>query len=447
MPAFAAAQTAAVSGRKPNIVFILADDLGYGDLGCYGQEQIATPNLDRMAREGLKFTQAYAGSTVCAPSRCALMTGKHTGHATVRGNKKPEVGLHEGEETIASVLRKAGYRTAMFGKWGLGGPGTGSTPTRRGFDEFFGYFDQQHAHNFYPEHLWDNENEVFLTDNWFGARKQYAPDLTTERALRFLRRQGDKPFLLFVTYTVPHANNELGRATGNGMEVPAGSRYSGRDWPAAEKGFAGMMERLDGYAGQIFETLREQKLDDNTLVIFSSDNGPHREGGHDPDFFRSRGPLRGIKRDLYEGGIRVPLIARWPGTITPGRTTDAAIAFWDLLPTFAELAGVKTPPVVDGRSVASVFRGGSLPPTSGFYWEFHEGGFAQAARIGDWKAVRRDVGKPLELYDLASDIGEKHDVAAAHPDQVRQMEEFLQTARVDNPAFPVRRGGSSNTPF
>ena len=447
MPAATLAAQTSANRSKPNLVFILADDLGYGDLGCYGQKRLATPNIDRMAAEGLKFNQAYAGSTVCAPSRCVLMTGKHLGHATVRGNKRPELGLAEGEETVASLLRKSGYRTAMFGKWGLGGPGTGSTPTRRGFDEFFGYFDQLHAHNFYPEHLWDNENEVFLTDNWFSGRKKYAPDLAADRTIEFLRRKHDKPFVLFVTLTMPHANNELGHATGDGMEVPPGSKYLKESWPAPERGFAAMMERIDGYVGRILSTIRDTGLENNTLVMFSSDNGPHREGGHNPDFFGSRGPLRGIKRDLYEGGIRVPFIARWPGRIGPDRTTESIVMFQDVMPTFAELAGMKAPSGIDGRSFASLFRGGSLPAPQYLYWEFHEAGFSQAVRMGNWKGVRTDVGKPVELYDLASDLGETRDIASSHPDVVKRIEDVMRTARVDNPNFPIRRGGSSNTPI
>lgn len=441
-PALALAQ-----GRvRPNFVFILADDLGYGDLGCYGQQTIATPHIDRLAAGGLRFTQAYAGSTVCAPSRCALYTGKHTGHCTVRGNKRPELGLLPEEECIGSVLRRAGYRTAMFGKWGLGGPGNGSTPARRGFDEFFGYFDQLHAHNFYPEHLWDNENEVLLTDNWFDARKQYAPDLITDRAIEFLRRRHESPFALFLTLTLPHANNERGRAQGNGMEVPAGSQYEKRNWPAPERGFAAMLERLDGYVGRIVAALQQPGLESNTLVLFSSDNGPHREGGHDPDFFKSSGPLRGIKRDLYEGGIRVPFIARWPGKVPEGRTTGAVIAFWDVLPTLAELAGAAVPRGIDGHSFAAALRGEPYSPAAPLYWEFHEGGFLQAVRAGEWKGVRKNLG-PLELYNLSKDPGEGSNVAAAHAEVVRRIEGIMHAARTESPHFPISRRGSSNTPF
>jgi arylsulfatase A-like enzyme len=262
-----------------------------------------------------------------------------------------------------------------------------------------------------------------------------------DRTIEFLERMHDRPFLLFLTLTMPHANNELGAATGNGMEVPPGSQYLKRtDWPAPERGFAAMMERIDGYVGRVMATLRSTGLDENTLVIFTSDNGPHKEGGHNPDFFQSGGPLRGTKRDLYEGGIRVPFLARWPGNIGPRRTTESVVAFWDVLPTFAELAGTRAPGGIDGRSFASVFRGTASSPPSTMYWEFHENCFAQAVRTGNWKGVRRDVGQPIELYDLASDIGEKNDVAAKHPDWVKRIEEVMRTARVDNPNFPNTPG-------
>ncbi len=286
---------------RPNIIFILADDLGYGDLGCYGQKEIQTPSLDRMASEGLRFTQAYSGSTVCAPSRCCLMTGRHTGHATVRGNMQPEAGLGPDETTVASMLKGAGYRTALFGKWGLGGPGTGSVPNTRGFDEFYGYQNQLHAHNSYPEHLWDNQNESFLTANWFDQRKQFSNDLFTQRALKFVSA-ARQPFFLYLSYTIPHANNELFPARGNGIETPDDRPYHDRPWPQIERNFASIVTRMDADIGRLFAALKTAGHDENTLVIFTSDNGPHEEGGHKPDFFQSRGPLRGIKRDLYDGG-------------------------------------------------------------------------------------------------------------------------------------------------
>ncbi len=421
------------------MVFILADDLGYGDLGCYGQKSIRTPNLDRLAAEGMRFTQAYAGSTVCAPSRCCLMTGMHTGHATVRGNKKPEVGLRPEDETVAALLKRAGYRTALFGKWGLGGPDTGSVPNTRGFDQFYGYLNQQHAHNYYPEHLWDNQVETFLTGNWFDQRGEYAPDLFTNHALAFLKDPPRQPFFLYLAYTVPHADNELGRLRGNGMEVPDASLYTGQPWPEQEKNFAAMISRMDGDIGKVLDVLAKTGQADKTVVFFSSDNGPHQEGEHNPEFFTSSGPLRGIKRDLYEGGIRVPLLARWPGQIPAARVSNEVVAFWDVLPTLAELAGVQPRAGLDGASFADALRGKPLPAHAPLYWEFHERGFGRAARLGNWKGVSLDPGKPIELYDLATDPGEKHDVAAGHPDLVRQITALLASCRTDSVDFPLKK--------
>ena len=428
---------AAQAARRPNIIFILADDLGYGDLGCYEQKIIRTPNLDRMAREGMRFTSAYAGSTVCAPSRCCLLTGLHTGHATVRGNKKPEVGLRDGEVTAASLLKGAGYRTALFGKWGLGGPQTGSVPNLRGFDEFYGYLDQQHAHNSYPEHLWDNQSETFLTENWFNARKAYSNDLFTERALGFLEQQARDPLFLYLAYTIPHANNELGYIAENGMEAPELGPYAIERWPEVEKTFAAAITRMDSDIGRIFDVLRRKGLEENTLVLVSSDNGPHKEGRHDPNFFRSSGPLRGTKRDLYEGGIRVPALARWTGTIAPAQVSDFPWAFWDFLPTAAELAGVAAPPGIDGRSIVPALLGQPQQPHEHFYWEFHEASFQQAVRQGDWKLVRQLPRLELELFNLREDLGETHNLAGQHPQIVRRMEGLFETARTPSPEFPT----------
>jgi arylsulfatase A-like enzyme len=443
---------------RPNILFILADDLGYGDLGCYGQTRIATPNVDRLAAEGMRFTQAYSGATVCAPSRCSLMTGLHCGHATVRGNKKPELGIRPTEITVASLHKQAGYETALFGKWGLGGPGTGSVPNTRGFDHFFGYLDQQHAHNYYPEHLWDNQNEYFLTGNWFDQRKAYAPDLFTRRTLDFLQKPRQKPFFLYLTYTIPHANNELGSLKGNGMEVPDASAYADRDWPAVERNFAAMISRMDGDIGKIVELLKQTAQDQNTIVFFSSDNGPHREGGHNPDYFQSRGPLRGIKRDLYEGGIRVPFIVRYPGKVAASSVSDEVVAFWDFLPTAAELAGVQPPlgqpagaqaPIpLDGVSYLPALFGQRRQGHAPLYWEFHEGRFAQAIRLGDWKGVRLNPGEPVELYNLKDDIAEKENTALKHPDIVRKMESLMASSRIDTADFPIKKSrASEQAPF
>jgi arylsulfatase A-like enzyme len=431
--------------RRPNIVFILADDLGYGDLGCYGQKQIQTPSLDRLAAEGMRFTQGYAGSTVCAPSRCCLMTGKHTGHATIRGNAL--VPLRPDDVTVAKVLKDAGYDTGLVGKWGLGEPGTTGVPNRQGFDSFFGYLNQVHAHNYYPDYLWRNQEKVPLEGNVVKdgiavQRAQYSHDLFTREALGFVEQHRDRPFFLYLAYTIPHANNERGNAEGNGMEVPSDAPYTDRPWPQVEKNHAAMITRLDADVGRLLQRLKELGLDENTVVFFTSDNGPHKEGGADPQFFHSAGPLRGYKRDLTEGGIRVPMLARWPGRVKAGAVSDQVWAFWDFLPTAADLAGAKAPDGLDGLSVAPTLLGqGGQKQHDFLYWEFHERGFQQAVRTGDWKALRLKPDAPLELYDLKTDLGEKHYVAGEHPDAVARVEAYLKEARTESKEFPIRPAG------
>ena len=426
---------------RPNILFILADDLGYGDLGCYGQRDIQTPNLDRLAAAGTRFTQAYAGSTVCAPSRGSLMTGLHTGHAFIRGNAN--IDLPANTVTAPRILKQAGYRTAMIGKWGLGTiRGTG-TPEQQGFDDWFGYLDQVHAHTYYPTELWENGREVFLAGNFGPGRTDYSPDLFTRRAHRFLDHQTTaNPFFLYLAYTTPHANNERGAQTGNGMDVPSDEPYGNRNWPQVEKNFAAMVTRMDRDIGSLIDKLKARGILDNTLIVFTSDNGPHREGGHDPDFFHSRGPLRGIKRDLYEGGIRVPAIAHWPGVV-PAGVSDVPWAFWDFLPTAAELAGAPAPKITDGRSIVPALKGGAkggaITGRDYFYWEFHENGFFQGVRQGKWKAVRyHRRSNPIELYDLSSDAGETRNLAAQNPEIVRHMAEIMTNARTESSEFPIK---------
>ena len=426
----AAALPARAQAPRPNIVFILADDLGYGDLGCYGQKRVRTPHIDRLAAEGTRFTDAYAGSTVCAPSRCCLMTGKHTGHARVRRNGGEL--LRAGDLTFTELLKRAGYRTAIYGKWSLGGIGMPGYPTLKGFDDWFGYFNQGHAHHYYPDVLLENNREYMVRGN-FGMRQDYAQDLFTARALRFLEKQGSDPFFLHLTYTIPHANNELGKATGNGMEVPNDEPYSREDWPQTEKNFAAMMTRLDADVGKVMAALQKRKLDGNTLIIFASDNGPHREGGHDPEFFASGGGLRGIKRSLYEGGIRVPMLARWPGKTPAGATSAFPWAFWDFFPTACELAGVPKPAGLDGTSILPTLLGREQKPPAHLYWEFHEGGFRQAVRMGEWKAVRPQ-GRPSELYNLKEDRAEARNVAAAHPEIVREAEHVMAASHTEEEA-------------
>jgi uncharacterized sulfatase len=432
--------------RPPNILFILADDLGYGDLGCYGQPKVRTPNLDRLAAEGIRFTDAYAGSTVCAPSRCSLMTGLHTGRCLVRGNAR--LPLRPEDVTVAEVLKGAGYATGLAGKWGLGEAGSSGVPTRQGFDVFFGYLNQHHAHNYWPTFLWRNEERVALQNvvskedvqggGVASTRAQYSHDLVTEEALAFIERQVRQPWFLYLAWTIPHANNEAGR---EGMEVPDQGPYAAEPWPEQEKNKAAMITRMDRDVGRVLEKIKALGLDADTIVFFTSDNGPHKEGGADPAFFRSSGPLRGIKRDLYEGGIRVPMIVRWPGHIKPGSVSDYPWAFWDFLPTAADLAGAAAPKDLDGVSVLPVLLGRPGPERECLYWEFYEQGGTQAVRRGRWKAVRKgiaDSGAPMELYDLPTDLGETKDVAAAHPDLVREMAALMRKAHTPSPHWAVR---------
>ena len=432
--------------NKLNFIYILADDLGYGDLGCYGQEIIKTPNIDRLAGEGMKFTEHYAGSTVCAPSRCSLMTGYHTGHAYIRGNSEVKpMGQHPipaDSITIPGLLKEQGYRTGLVGKWGLGGPDSVGHPNKQGFDHFFGYLCQRHAHNYYPEFLFRNQEKIVLEGNKVEGERldgagvatekvTYSPDLMIEEALQFIRTSRNQPFSLFYTTTLPHANNEAGN---EGMEIPDCGDYTGEDWPDPQKGHAAMISRLDSDVGRIMNELREQGLDDNTLVIFTSDNGPHREGGADPEFFNSSGPLRGIKRDLYEGGIRVPLIARLPGRVAAGQVSDHAGAFWDMLPTLIELAGGKAPAGIDGISMVPALMGGVQPEHDYLYWEFRG---KQAVRKGDWKAVRLEPEQNTELYNLADDLAETRDLAADNPEKAEEFSNIFETARVESELFPL----------
>lgn len=440
--------------RPPNIIFILADDLGYGDLGCYGQTDIKTPNIDKLAAEGMRFTSCYAGSTVCAPSRCALMTGKHTGHSRIRGNG--EVPLQPGDLTVAQLLKEAGYRTGAIGKWGLGEMGSTGVPGKKGFDEWFGYLNQVDAHNYYPLFLDRSdsrgERQVQIRENIGGAKGKYSQDYFTDAALNFIRisrptwYNKNRPFFLYLAYTIPHANNELGNVTGNGMESPTDAPYSGESWPQVEKNKAAMITRLDNDVGLVIDKLKELKIDQNTMVIFASDNGPHKEGGVDPKFFKSSGRLRGIKRDLYEGGIRVPFIVWWPNRIKGGTTSDLPCAFWDFLPTAADVANIKAPKDIDGISLIPTLIGQPQAQQHHqfMYWEFHEGGFNQAVRMGDWKAVRFGVDGPLELYNVKDDIGEKFNVAADHPEIVAKIEEYLKAARTVDPAWPVKTVAESS---
>lgn len=417
--------------RSPNVIFILPDDLGYGDLGCFGQALIKTPNIDRLAAEGMKFTQAYAGATVCAPSRCSLMTGMHNGHAAIRGNKEiqPEgqVPMPADTFTVAHLMKRAGYATALIGKWGLGKPGSESTPDKMGFDYFFGYNCQRKAHEHYPEYLWRNNDKVMLDG------KQYSHDLMADEALEYIRRHKDRPFFLDLSFTVPHAK----------LQVPDLGPYANETWPANLKTLAAMITRLDGDVGRIMALLKELGIDEQTLVLFASDNG----AAYSDELFKHSGSLRGHKRDMYEGGIRTPAIARWPGKIKPGTVSHQIWAFCDFLPTMADLTGTPAPHGIDGCSILPALLSGNAVEHPPLYWEFHERGFDQAARIDDWKVVRHGRNGPLELYDLKGDPGEQQDVAAEHPDVVDRFRKYLASARVDSEIWPVRdRAPRKNQP-
>lgn len=421
--------------QRPNLVFILADDLGYGHLGCYGQTKIRTPNLDRMAAEGMRYTQAYAGCTVCAPSRSTLMTGLHTGHTPIRSNTGG-VPLLPDEVTVAELLQKAGYRTGIFGKWGLGDAGTTGVPNKKGFDEFFGYLHQLHAHFYYTHFLWRNDKKVFLA-NRHDWRREYTHDLIAGAALEFVRKNRGNPFFLYLPFTVPHAEllapeDSMAEYDGKFPETPFTSapRFHYAPNPKPKAALAGMVTRMDRSVGQLFSLLAELSLDRNTAVFFASDNGPDSLNGNDPDFFRAAGPFRGYKTEMYEGGIRVPLIARWPSRIPAGAVNEQVCAFWDFLPTAAELAGIEAPKGLDGRSMVSHLTSGkSQPRKDGLYWEMGDGaGIKQAARLGDWKAVRPKAGAPVELYDLKADPGEKRNLVAERPDVARNMEDLMASA-------------------
>ncbi len=438
------AAAAPQEARKPNIVFIHADDLGYGDLSSYGQKMFKTPRLDRMAAEGLRFTQYYAGNTVCAPSRCALMTGYHMGHAYVRGNADQP--LRPEDVTVAELLKKQGYSTAMIGKWGLGLEKSTGMPNRKGFDYSFGYLDQVHAHKQYTDHLFRNGERVDLD------AKEWSNDLFTRETIDYVEKNKANPFFIYLNFTNPHAEllvpedslaeyrdkfpeKPFVSGTGN---APGAKGY--RSQPTPHAAFAAMVTRMDRDVGRILDALKEKGLDEHTVVLFTSDNGPHKEGGADPVFFESYGPLRGIKRDLTEGGIRVPMIARWPGKIAAGKTVDHVAAHWDFLPTACELAGAKAPEGLDGISYSATLLGREQKTHEFLYWEFHERGFDQAVRMGDWKGIRIGLDAPLKLYNLKTDLHEDTNVADQNPEVVAKIDAAMKALRSENERWVPKKG-------
>lgn len=450
------AAAAFAQGPKPNIIFIMADDLGYGELGCYGQKIIQTPNLDRMAAEGMKFTQFYAGCAVCAPSRSVLMTGQHMGHTRVRGNagaaNSAAQTLRTGDVTFGHVLQQAGYATGLIGKWGLGLSGEEGEPYRQGFDYFFGYLSQTQAHNHYPDFLYRNREKITLPNEvthigptgagYATKRVQYADDLLFEEGRAFIERNKARPFMLELSLVTPHANDERAKDLGDGQEIPDYGPYAGKDWPDPIKGQAAMITRMDRAIGELMAQLKQLNLDDRTLVIFTSDNGPHNEGGakFDATFFNPSGPLRGLKRDLTEGGIREPFIARWPGKIKAGSVSAHVGYFGDMMATFAELGGGKVPEHTDSISIVPTLLGrGTQAKHDYLYWEFYEGGVSQAVLLGErWKGIReKRAVAPIQLYDLTNDLGEKTDVAAQHPELVARIAELMRTEHVDNEFWKI----------
>jgi len=464
--------------KKANIIFILADDLGYAELGCYGQKKIRTPHIDRLAAEGMRFTQHYSGSPVCAPSRCVFLTGKHTGHAYIRGNDElRERGdvwndpalegqrhLESGTVTIGSLLQEAGYTTGAVGKWGLGGPGTTGEPNRQGFDHYYGVLCQRVAHNYYPTHLWRNgEKELLPGNERFKAHQRlpegkdpddpasyapysgqtYAMDVMAEDALQFLRDNHATPFFLYLPFPVPHValqvpEDSLAEYAEAFPETPYTGKKGYLPHKAPRAAYAAMITRMDREIGRIMKLLKELGQDKNTLVIFSSDNGPTYAGGADSTFFESAGPLRGLKGSVYEGGIRVPMVARWLGRIKPGGSSDHVSGFQDFLPTFAELAGIEAPGDIDGISMLPTFKGmeNAQKKHAYLYWEHI--GRLQAVRLGKWKGVRHRPGELLELFDLENDVAESNNLASVQPDIVKTIEEIMRDGRIPSRYFPLK---------
>jgi arylsulfatase A-like enzyme len=454
-----AQQKSLINKSKPNIVYILADDLGYGDISCYGQEKFSTPNIDKLAKDGMLFTQHYSGSAVCAPSRSALLSGLHTGHTVIRGNKgvepEGEFPLPKSTFTIAELLIDKGYRTGAFGKWGLGYPSSTGDPLQQGFDAFYGYNSQLLAHNYYPDHLWENRNKVILTENEGTKKGQYAPDLIHQKAMSFIEENKNRSFFLYYASVLPHAelivpDSYLDKFKGKynpekvykSKESPKGFKngeYSAQ--PDAHAAFVAMVTLLDNQVGEIVAKIKELGIEDNTLIIFTSDNGPHQEGGADPDYFNSNGPLRGYKRDLYEGGIRVPMIAKWKGKISAGSTTNHISAFWDVMPTFAELVKGRIDNDIDGISfLPTLVNTGFQKKHNYLYWEFHELNGRQAIRQENWKLLKYNVNKngSYQLYNLENDVSEKNDLASQMPEKVTELAKILESTRTESEVFQFK---------
>jgi arylsulfatase A-like enzyme len=438
---------------KPNIIFILADDMGYGDAGCYGSALIKTPNIDALAKSGIRFTDFYAGSTVCAPSRATLMTGQHTGHTFIRGNG--EVSLRVNDSILPQMLHEAGYKNGMFGKWGLGQAGTAGSPEKKGWDFFSGLLHHVEGHYQKPDSAWQLVNGQCQKIKI--PHQQYSNEWFTNEAIGFINRQQKSPFFLYLSFTLPLAelvvpgkfikqylNTDSSSKFGPETPQKPGLHYGSQQYPKAA--YAAMVSQMDNYVGELVSAIKKLKLTNNTVFIFTSDNGTHTEGGRtkaDVEFFKSSALFRGVKRDLYEGGIRVPCIISWNGKIQPGTVNDHTGAFWDLLPTITELAGLKKEINNDGISFVSSLFGKQQPQHEFLYWEFYENGFKQAVRKGNWKAIRFYKDKTTMstvLYDLGTDIGEANNVATQYPEMVKQMEAVMDKEHIPSahPLFQVK---------
>ena len=425
--------------KKPNIIFIMADDLGIGDLGCYGQKMIATPQIDKMASEGIRFTQVYAGSSVCAPSRCSLMTGMHNGHNRVRDNLPHGVFLQPDDVTVAEVLKQAGYATAAIGKWSLGNPGSWGVANYQGFDYFYGHLNQDQAHFYYPDYLWENDKIDLLSGNRGERKREYTHQLFTNKALKFIDKSYQKPFFLYLSYTLPHFSDYDGK-TPESQIVPSDEPYTNRDWPQVEKNYAAMVHMIDQDVGRVLDKVKQLGIDNNTVIFFTSDNGPNSSKSHDPEFFDSNGMYRGFKRDMYEGGIRIPMIVRWPGNIAPGTVSDEIWAFWDFLPTAADLAGIPFENNTDGISVLPALLGKPQNSHEYLYWDYGHvrDAFLQAARWENWKGIKNQSMDQLEIYNLETDPGESIDLADQRPGLVEQFENILFEAYRPSKDYPVK---------
>lgn len=443
---------AGFAAEKPNVIFIMADDMGYGDLGCYGQNAIKTPNIDKLAKEGMRFTQAYAGSTVSAPSRCALMTGYHTGKAVIRNNgiiaDGRRINLPDSTLTVAEIFKEQGYNTGIFGKWGLGEAGSEGIPGKQGFDEFYGYLDQGLAHKYYPTSAWHNTEKVDFPEN---ANKKEVTNIAEwyfDGLKRFVKSSAKKPFFIYYATTLPHAEmrttkadlsqylDKNGKSLFDEVSFAGKSNYGPTDIPFAT--YAAMVSQLDRHVGELVKMLEELGLSENTIIVFTSDNGPHKEGGYDPAVFNGSGNLRGIKRDLYEGGIRVPFIVKWPGQIEAGSVSDYTWASWDLLPTVCDILHTKAPAGLDGISALPILKGEKYERPTPLYWEFitPTSKFRMAVRLGKWKGVVYDLEKEMELYDMEADPLEEENVAAQYPDKVRELKTAISETRIQSEYWP-----------